>query len=84
MHFNTIQHFRAFSEKTLSRQINVVWEVLGFWKQNLARFNIDLGGVADKGENAEFDKLSHFLKLLDFQILSHQVLTMVVVNVKDF
>ena len=31
-----------------------------------------LGG---KGENLEFEKLSHFLNLLDFQLLSQQVLS---------
>ena len=35
-----------FSEKkpSLSPQINVVGNVLGFWQQNLARFNIGIGG----------------------------------------
>ena len=32
-----------FSEKNLSSQINVVHKVLGFWQQNLARFNIEPG-----------------------------------------
>ena len=31
-----------------------------------------------KGENLEFEKLSHFLNLLDFQLLSQQVLSRVV------
>ena len=31
------------------------------------------GGV--KGEDLEFEKLSHFLNLLDFQLLSQQVLS---------
>ena len=35
-----------------------------------------LGG---KGENLEFEKLSHLLNLLDFQLLSQQVLSRVVV-----
>ena len=36
-----------------------------------------LGG---KGENLEFEKLNHFLDLLDFQLLSQQVLSRVVGN----
>ena len=35
-----------------------------------------LGG---KRENLEFEKLSHFLNFLDFQLLSQQVLSRVVV-----
>ena len=62
-------------KKPLSPQVNVVGKVLGFWQQNLARVNIELGG---KGENLEFQKLSHFLNLLDFQLLSQQVLSRVV------
>ena len=34
-----------------------------------------------KGENLEFEKLSHFLNLLDFQLLSQQVLSRVVVYI---
>ena len=33
-----------FSEKTRPSQINVVHNVLDFWQQNLARFNIDIRG----------------------------------------
>ena len=62
-------------KKTLSPKTNVLDKVLGFWQQKLSRFNIDLGG---KGENLEFKKLSHFLNLLDFQLLSQQVLSRVV------
>ena len=36
-----------------------------------------LGG---QGENLEFEKLNHFLDLLDFQLLSQQVLSRVVGN----
>ena len=36
-----------------------------------------LGG---KGKTLEFEKLSHFLNLLDFQLLSQQVLSRVVGN----
>ena len=36
-----------------------------------------LGG---NGENLEFEKLSHVLNLLDFQLLSQQVLSRVVEN----
>ena len=35
---------------------------------------------AGKGENLEFDNLSHFLNLLDFQFLSQQVLSRIVGN----
>ena len=66
-----------FSVKTPLPQINVVHMVLGFWEQNLARFNIDIKG---KGGNLEFEKLSHFLNLLDFQRLSQQVWSRVVGN----
>ena len=31
-------------KKPLSPKINVVDKVLGFWQQNSARFNIDIGG----------------------------------------
>ena len=64
-------------KKALSPKINVVCNVLGFWEQNLARINIYIGG---KGENLQFEKLSHFLNLLDFQLLSQQVLSRVVGN----
>ena len=61
--------------KPLSPQINIVGKVLAFWQQNLARLNVDIGGRRGaKGENFEFEKLSHFLNLLDCQLLSHQVL----------
>ena len=36
--------------------------------------------LGSKGENLEFEKLSHFLNLLDFQLLSQQVLSRVVGN----
>ena len=64
-------------KKPLSPQINVARKVLGFWQQNLARVNIDvLGGAGGvKGEDLEFEKLSRFLNLLDFQLLSQQVLS---------
>ena len=54
-------------------QINVVCKDLGFWQQTFARFNIDImgGGVT---ERMEFEKLSYFLNLLDFQLLPQQVL----------
>ena len=39
-----------------------------------------LGGY---GENLEFEKLSHFLNLMDFQLLSQQVLSRVVGNFKN-
>ena len=40
---------------------NVVGKVLGFWQENLAKFNIDNGGEeggrgGGKGENLEFEK----------------------------
>ena len=61
--------------KPLSPQINIVGKVLAFWQQNLARLNVDIGGRGGaKGENLEFEKLSHFLNLLDCQLLSQQVL----------
>ena len=63
-------------KKILSPQINVICKVLGFWQQNLTRFNIDIGA---KEENLEFKKLSHFLNLLDFQLLSQQILPKIVV-----
>ena len=39
-------------KKLFPPQINVVGKVIGFWQQNLARFNIDIGG---KEENLEFE-----------------------------
>ena len=36
-----------------------------------------------RGENLEFEKLSHFLNLLDFQVLRQQVLSRVVVNFQN-
>ena len=36
--------------------------------------------LAGKGENLKFEKLSHFLNLLDFQLLSQQVLSLVLGN----
>ena len=36
-----------------------------------------------KGENLEFEKLGHSLNLLDFQLLSQQVLSWVVGNFKN-
>ena len=47
---------------------------LGFWQQDLARFNIDIGV---KWENFEFEKLSFFLNLLDSQLSSQQILSRV-------
>ena len=64
-------------KKPLGSQINVVSKGLGFWEQNLARVNIDIGA---KEENLEFEKLGHLLNLLDFQFLSQQVLSRVVVQ----
>ena len=39
--------------------------------------------LGDKGETLEFEKLSDFLNLLDFQLLSQQVLSRVVVILMD-
>ena len=64
-------------KKPFSPKINVARKVLGFWQQNLARVNIYIGF---KGESSEFEKFSHFLNLLDFQLLSQQVLAGVVGN----
>ena len=64
-------------KKPLPSQINVVSKGLGFWQQNLGRVNIDIGA---KEENLEFEKLGHFLNLLDFQLFSQQVLSRVVVQ----
>ena len=36
--------------------------------------------LAGKGENLKFEKLGHFLNLLDFQLLSQQVLSLVLGN----
>ena len=38
-------------------------------------FTFDMGG---QGGNLEFEKTSHFLKLLDFQLFSQQALSKVV------
>ena len=62
-------------------QVNVVRKVSDFWQQNLARFNIDKGG---KGKNSDFKKLSHFLNLLDFQLLSKQIFLQYVIFPGDF
>ena len=66
-----------FSEKNPLPQINVACKGLGLWQQNLARFNIDMGG---KCENLEFEKLSHYLNLLNFRLFSEQILSRVVGN----
>ena len=65
-------------KKPFPPQIHDVRKVLDFQQQNLARFYIDIG--VGKGENVGFEKLNHFLNLLDFQLLSQQVLSRAVGN----
>ena len=75
----TKQKFYFSVKKFISPQINAVCKVLRFWQQNFPRFNVDIGG---KGENLEFEKLSHFLNLLNFKLFFQQVLSRIVVKVQ--
>ena len=50
-----------YSEKPLSPEINVVW------KDTILI-------LVGKGENLEFENFSHFLNLLDFKLLSQEVM----------
>ena len=50
---------------------------LGFDNKTRPDSTLILGG---KRENLKFEKLSHFLNLLDFQLLSQQVLSLVLGN----
>ena len=50
-------------KKPLSPKINVVGKVLDFWQQNLARFNIDIGGY--RGEIGIW-KIESFLEFTGF------------------
>ena len=67
-----------FSEKTpLPPPNQCCSQSFSLLAKNLVRFNVDIRG---RGQNLEFEKLSHFLNLLDFQLLSQQVLSWIVAN----
>ena len=56
-------------KKPLSLQINVVGKVLGFWQQNMARFNIDIGGKGmggGGGGGVGIWKIDSFLEFTGF------------------
>ena len=65
------------SEKNLLVQINVFRKVICFWQQNVPIFNII---IKNKEKNLGFERLSHFLNLLNFQLLSQQDLSRIVGN----
>ena len=52
-------------KKPLSLQINVVGKVLGFWQQNMARFNSDIGGKG-MGGGVGIWKIDSFLEFTGF------------------
>ena len=54
-------------KKRFSSQINVVSKVLGFWQQNLARFNIDIG------EELGIGKIEPFLEFTGFSTFNSTI-----------
>ena len=53
-------------KKLLSPQVNVVGKVIGFWQQNLARFNIDIGGVRGRIWNLKNSVISWIYWIFKF------------------